>query len=164
MATVAATVADGGRRPVPGFLPGGAATTGSRAMSATVARTVRHLMIGVVRFGTGTSAAIPGVVVAGKTGTAELKSACPPPARESASPQSSSAESGGREANGEHCERSPHHRRLVRGLRPRSAPPDRRLRAARERRRGGNDRGAGGQAGARSRAAGRLTPRLGRRA
>jgi len=47
-------------------------------MSASLARTVRHLMIGVVRAGTGTSAAIPGVTVAGKTGTAELKSACKP--------------------------------------------------------------------------------------
>jgi peptidoglycan glycosyltransferase len=37
---------------------------------------VRRLMIGVVRNGTGTSAAIPGVTVAGKTGTAELKSQC----------------------------------------------------------------------------------------
>src|SRR6185312_9577532 len=43
-----------------------------RVMSAATARTVRRLMIGVVREGTGASAAIPGVVVAGKTGTAEL--------------------------------------------------------------------------------------------
>jgi peptidoglycan glycosyltransferase len=77
MATVAATVADGGRRPIPQFLPGPAHFASERAMSAGVARTVRRLMIGVVRFGTGGSAAIPGVSVAGKTGTAELKSACP---------------------------------------------------------------------------------------
>ena len=45
-------------------------------MSSEVAHTVRHLMIDVVRNGTGTSAAIPGVTVAGKTGTAELKTQC----------------------------------------------------------------------------------------
>ena len=73
-------------------------------MGASVARTVRHLMIGVVRFGTGTSAAIPGVVVAGKTGTAELKSACPSPARESGSSEPSPAEAGAREAHGERCQ------------------------------------------------------------
>ncbi len=79
MALVAATVADGGRRPHPSFVPVAAPSTGTRVMSASVARTVRRLMIGVVRLGTGTSAAIPGVTVAGKTGTAELKSACKPP-------------------------------------------------------------------------------------
>jgi len=77
MAIVAATVADGGRRPQPTFLAG---EQGSqvRVMSSSVARTMRELMIGVVREGTGTAAAIPGVTVAGKTGTAELKTACTP--------------------------------------------------------------------------------------
>jgi cell division protein FtsI/penicillin-binding protein 2 len=74
MALVAATIADGGRRPQPTFLPGPEGAHVS-VMSASVARTLRHLMVGVVREGTGTAAAIPGVTVAGKTGTAELKSA-----------------------------------------------------------------------------------------
>jgi peptidoglycan glycosyltransferase len=76
MATVAATIADGGRRPRPTFEQDAAPTRAVPAISATIARTVRHLMIAVVRLGTGTSAAIPGVTVAGKTGTAELKTEC----------------------------------------------------------------------------------------
>jgi len=84
MATVAATIADGGHRPQPTFLPG-PARPGADVASASVARTVRHLMIAVVREGTGTSAAIPGVTVAGKTGTAELKTACPTTAASEAS-------------------------------------------------------------------------------
>jgi peptidoglycan glycosyltransferase len=82
MATVAATVADGGSRPNPTFLANSPPQSGTRAMSASVARTVRRLMVDVVRGGTGTQAAIPGVEVAGKTGTAELKSACTPPSAE----------------------------------------------------------------------------------
>jgi cell division protein FtsI/penicillin-binding protein 2 len=42
-----------------------------------IARTIKQLMIGVVREGTGTQAAIPCVTVAGKTGTAELASTDP---------------------------------------------------------------------------------------
>ncbi len=80
MATVAATIADGGRRPRPTFMLGGtaqAAHTGVRVTSPGVARMVRQLMVGVVESpsGTGQAAAIPGVEVAGKTGTAELRSA-----------------------------------------------------------------------------------------
>jgi penicillin-binding protein A len=71
MALVASTIADGGRRPSLSFEDRPRASF-SPAISATVAHTVRRLMIGVVREGTGTAAAIPGVTVAGKTGTAEL--------------------------------------------------------------------------------------------
>lgn len=74
MALVAATIADGGRRPSLSFEDRPRASF-SPAVSAEVARTVRRLMIGVVREGTGTAAAIPGVTVAGKTGTAELGTA-----------------------------------------------------------------------------------------
>jgi penicillin-binding protein A len=54
-----------------------------------------------VRFGTGTSTAIPGVLVAGKTGTAELKTTCP-----TATAGTAQAESATKEANGEHCQGS----------------------------------------------------------
>jgi cell division protein FtsI/penicillin-binding protein 2 len=98
MALIAATVADEGRRPTPTFLPG-APAAGARAMSGSVARSVRRLMIAVVRRGTGTAAAIPGVVVAGKTGTAELKSKCPkgetPPEETAKSGETSQGEEAG---------------------------------------------------------------------
>jgi cell division protein FtsI/penicillin-binding protein 2 len=93
MATVAAAIGLRGRRPHLSLdfdaADGHQATT-ERATSPPVARTMERLMLAVVRGGTGVRAAIPGVKVAGKTGTAELKStqrcqpdpenpeACPP--------------------------------------------------------------------------------------
>ncbi len=58
MATVAATIADGGHRPSrrSNRRPGRA---GASVTSESATRTMRHLMIGVVREGTGTAGAIP---------------------------------------------------------------------------------------------------------
>lgn len=71
MATTGATIAAGGFRAQPTLTPV-ARPTGWRATSRKVADGMRKLMLAVVRTGTGTSAAISGVPVAGKTGTAEL--------------------------------------------------------------------------------------------
>jgi peptidoglycan glycosyltransferase len=72
MASVAATIATGGRRARP-RITRLTPVVRRRVVSARVARQVRAMMIGVVRSGTGTAAALPGVQVAGKTGTAELR-------------------------------------------------------------------------------------------
>jgi cell division protein FtsI/penicillin-binding protein 2 len=92
MAVVAATIGLRGRRPRPtlDFATAERDSPTTRATAARTARTVERLMLAVVRGGTGTAAALPGVSVAGKTGTAELKTttrctpdptnpeACPP--------------------------------------------------------------------------------------
>jgi cell division protein FtsI/penicillin-binding protein 2 len=83
MARVATAIALEGREPkLTLALPDrGRAAATTRVVEPKIARTVRRLMVGVVRGGTGVRAQIPGVIVAGKTGTAELESTkkCPPP-------------------------------------------------------------------------------------
>jgi cell division protein FtsI/penicillin-binding protein 2 len=96
MVTVASAIADGGHRPAATFEME-AQRGGARAVTPEVARTVRHLMTEVVREGTGTSAAIPGVVVAGKTGTAELKSC------NDSSPESEAGETSSGSESSESC-------------------------------------------------------------
>jgi len=71
MASVGATIANRGVRAAP-TLALGERTRRTRVTTAEFAATVRRLMVGVVKFGTGTAADISGVTVAGKTGTAEL--------------------------------------------------------------------------------------------
>lgn len=72
MALIAATIAEGGRRPHL-TLSASAAPRFVRAVSPRTAELMTRLMLEVVRSGTGTSAQITGVQVAGKTGTAELE-------------------------------------------------------------------------------------------
>ena len=72
MASVAQTIAARGVRRVP-TLALGDATRSERVVRRRIARTIGSLMVDVVAYGTGTAAALPGVKVAGKTGTAELE-------------------------------------------------------------------------------------------
>jgi cell division protein FtsI/penicillin-binding protein 2 len=71
MASVAQTIAAGGVRTLPTVFPD-ARRKRERVTSRAVAKRLEQLMIGVVAYGTGTSASLAPVKVAGKTGTAEL--------------------------------------------------------------------------------------------
>jgi cell division protein FtsI/penicillin-binding protein 2 len=83
MTDVGATIADGGKRPVP-TLTHGQKPHFVHVVSRHVAAEVQRMMIAVVQFGTGTSAQIPGITVAGKTGTAELTTTQGPGANQAA--------------------------------------------------------------------------------
>jgi cell division protein FtsI/penicillin-binding protein 2 len=71
MASIGAAIANRGVRVEPNLIRGSRPPR-RRATTPQIASTMTRLMIGVVKGGTGTSADIPGVQVAGKTGTAEL--------------------------------------------------------------------------------------------
>ncbi len=90
MTDVAATIAMGGRRPIPTLL----ANQPARFVTVTnahVANEVQRMMIAVVQFGTGTAAQITGVPVAGKTGTAELRNTANPNDPNAGSPMNTDA-------------------------------------------------------------------------
>ena len=152
MAIVAATIGLRGTAAAPDarLRRGRGASRRRRApRAARTARTVERLMLAVVRGGTGTAAALPNVAVAGKTGTAELKTTtrCTPDP-----------------ANPEACPPQPpddptRHRRLVLRLRAgrqrpsagRGRRPARRRGSGRRHGRAGRARGPRGRAEATSR-------------
>jgi peptidoglycan glycosyltransferase len=83
LASVAQTIAAGGVRTVP-TLALGERPRRVRVTTPKVARTVGSMMVEVVAYGTGTAASLPGVRVAGKTGTAELEDTRDPETGETA--------------------------------------------------------------------------------
>jgi cell division protein FtsI/penicillin-binding protein 2 len=94
LASVAQTIASRGIRHTPTLMSGKPTSKPVRVTSKKIAKELRTLMLGVVQYGTGVRAAIPGTTVAGKTGTAELETTVtqpgdqPPPSEENEPPGS----------------------------------------------------------------------------
>lgn len=72
LASIGQTIANGGKRLAPRFDPEATDPEAERAVSKKIAGQVGEMMEAVVTEGTGGLAAVPGVKVAGKTGTAEV--------------------------------------------------------------------------------------------
>jgi peptidoglycan glycosyltransferase len=83
LASVAQVIASEGVRRAP-TLAAGERPPPVRVTARRIARTIGSLMIDVVAYGTGLAAAVPGVKVAGKTGTAELEDTRGPGSEETA--------------------------------------------------------------------------------
>jgi hypothetical protein len=90
MTVVGATIAMDGKRPIP-TLQAHQRPRFVRVTSRRVAAEVQQMMVAVVDFGTGTSAQITGVKVAGKTGTAELRNTTDSGNPNAGSPQNTDA-------------------------------------------------------------------------
>jgi cell division protein FtsI/penicillin-binding protein 2 len=88
MTDVGATIAMAGKRPIP-TLTAHEKPKFVHVTSRHIASLVQKMMIAVVEYGTGVSAQIPGVVVAGKTGTAELRNTTQPSNSPNAPPPNS---------------------------------------------------------------------------
>lgn len=73
LAAIYASFVDGGSIPRPHLTPAAAQMWKPSAFSAETAQTVLHDLVQVVARGTGKEAKLPGVALAGKTGTAEIK-------------------------------------------------------------------------------------------
>jgi penicillin-binding protein A len=91
MASAAQTIASRGVRRVPTLSSADRAEP-FRVIGPRIARTIGSLMVDVVDYGTGTAAALPGVKVAGKTGTAELEDTRDPETGETLPPDPSNTD------------------------------------------------------------------------